>query len=52
MDFYPEKIEDFQVFLSYESAFRLIGQEIDKETIKNIKLLRAKENKLSNSNEK
>tara|TARA_R110001632_G_scaffold29662_13_gene78624 strand:- start:2722 stop:5148 length:2427 start_codon:yes stop_codon:yes gene_type:complete len=36
MDFYPEKIEDFQVFFSYESAFRLIGQEIDKETIKNI----------------
>ena len=36
IDFYPEKIEDFQVFLSYESAFRLIGQEIDKETIKNI----------------
>ena len=36
MDFYPEKIEDFQVFLSYENAFRLIGQEIDKETIKNI----------------
>ncbi len=36
MDFYPEKVEDFQVFLSYESAFRLIGQEIDKETIKNI----------------
>ena len=36
MDFYPEKIEDFQVFLSYDNAFRLIGQEIDKETIKNI----------------
>ena len=36
MDFYPNKIEDFQVFLSYENAFRLIGQEIDKETIKNI----------------
>ena len=36
IDFYPEKIEDFQVFLPYESAFRLIGQEIDKETIKNI----------------
>ncbi|MCL7753452.1 phenylalanine--tRNA ligase subunit beta [Polaribacter sp. Z022] len=35
-DFYPEKIEDFQVFLSYESAYRLIGQEIPKETIKNI----------------
>ena len=36
MDFYPEKLDDFQVFLSYENAFRLIGQEIDKETIKNI----------------
>lgn len=36
MDFYPEKIEDFQVFFSYDNAFRLIGQEIDKETIKNI----------------
>ena len=36
MDFYPEKMEDFQVFLSYENAFRLIGQEIDKETINNI----------------
>jgi phenylalanyl-tRNA synthetase beta chain len=36
MEFYPEKVEDFQVFLSYENAFRLIGQEIDKETIKNI----------------
>ena len=36
MDFYPEKIEDFQVFLSYESTYRLLGQEIPKETIKNI----------------
>ncbi len=36
MDFYPEKAEDFQVFLSYDNAYRLIGQEIDKETIKNI----------------
>ena len=35
-DFYPEKIEDFQVFLSYENAYRIIGQEIPKETIKNI----------------
>jgi phenylalanyl-tRNA synthetase beta chain len=35
-DFYPEKVEDFQVFLSYENAYRLIGQEIPKETIKNI----------------
>ena len=36
MDFYPEKVEDFQVFLSFESVYRLIGQEIPKETIKNI----------------
>ncbi|ARV13996.1 phenylalanine--tRNA ligase subunit beta [Polaribacter sp. SA4-12] len=35
-DFYPEKIEDFQVFFSYENANRLIGQEIPRETIKNI----------------
>lgn len=35
-DFYPVKLEDFQVFLSYENAYRLIGQEIPKETIKNI----------------
>jgi phenylalanyl-tRNA synthetase beta chain len=35
-DFYPIKVEDFQVFFSYESAYRLIGQEIPKETIKNI----------------
>ena len=36
LDFFPEKIEDFQVFLSYENAYGLIGQEIPKETIKNI----------------
>lgn len=36
MDFYPEKMDDFQVFLSYENAYRLIGQEIDKDIIKNI----------------
>tara|TARA_B110000008_G_scaffold1176_1_gene1161 strand:+ start:83227 stop:85653 length:2427 start_codon:yes stop_codon:yes gene_type:complete len=36
MDFYPKKMEDFRVFLSYDNAFRLIGQELDKETIKNI----------------
>ena len=35
-DFYPVKVDDFQVFFSYESAYRLIGQEIPKETIKNI----------------
>ncbi len=36
IDLYPEKIEDFQVFLSYENTYRVIGQEIPKETIKNI----------------
>jgi len=36
MDFYPEKVEDFQVFLSYINVDRLIGQEIPRETIKNI----------------
>ncbi|CAA0162340.1 phenylalanine--tRNA ligase subunit beta [Tenacibaculum maritimum] len=36
MDFYPEKIEDFQVFLSFENVYKLIGQKIPKETIKNI----------------
>lgn len=35
-DFYPVKIIDFQVFLSYENAFRLIGQVISKDIIKNI----------------
>ncbi|MGJ8761783.1 MAG: phenylalanine--tRNA ligase subunit beta [Polaribacter sp.] len=35
-DFYPVKIEDFQVFFSYKNAYRLIGQEIPKDTIKNI----------------
>ncbi|WP_397446605.1 phenylalanine--tRNA ligase subunit beta [Polaribacter sp. R77954] len=35
-DFYPIKMEDFQVFLSYKNAYRLIGQEIPKEKIKNI----------------
>ncbi|CAM1333204.1 phenylalanine--tRNA ligase subunit beta [Tenacibaculum aestuariivivum] len=36
LDFYPKKIEDFEVFLSFENTYKLIGQEIPKETIKNI----------------
>ena len=36
MDFYPEKTEDFEVFLSFENANKLIGQELPKETIKKI----------------
>ena len=35
-DFYPEKIEDFQVFISFERMNRLIGDEIPKDAIKNI----------------
>ncbi|WP_299709596.1 phenylalanine--tRNA ligase subunit beta [uncultured Tenacibaculum sp.] len=36
MDFYPEKVNDFEVFLSFENVYKLIGQAIPKETIKNI----------------
>lgn len=36
IDMYPNKIEDHQVFLSFENATKLIGQEIDRETIKGI----------------
>lgn len=35
-DAYPNKIEDFQVVLSFDNAKRLIGEEIPKETIKSI----------------
>jgi len=35
-DFYPNKIEDHQIRLSYERAFRLIGEEIPTDTMKNI----------------
>ncbi|MBT8261163.1 MAG: phenylalanine--tRNA ligase subunit beta, partial [Bacteroidia bacterium] len=33
---YPDKIEDFQVRLSFDNAKNLIGEEIPKETIKSI----------------
>jgi len=36
VDFYPNKIEDFQVRLSFEKVTKLIGQEIPTETIKSI----------------
>lgn len=36
IDLYPSKIEDFQVFLSYEKMDKLIGAEIPRETVKNI----------------
>ena len=35
-DIYPKKIKDHQVVLNYETAARVIGQEIPKETIKAI----------------
>tara|TARA_R110002073_G_scaffold72537_1_gene177511 strand:- start:506900 stop:509329 length:2430 start_codon:yes stop_codon:yes gene_type:complete len=36
VDIYPNKIQDHEVHFSYEKAFRLIGEEISTETIKNI----------------
>lgn len=35
-DFYPKKIEDFQVFLSYNKINKLIGQNLQENTIKSI----------------
>ncbi|SEP57945.1 phenylalanine--tRNA ligase subunit beta [Flavobacterium urocaniciphilum] len=36
VDIYPKKIEDFQVFLTFDKINKLIGEELKKETIKNI----------------
>ncbi|MEZ4779397.1 MAG: phenylalanine--tRNA ligase subunit beta [Flavobacteriaceae bacterium] len=36
VDIYPKKIKDHQVFLSFENTAKLIGEEIPKETIKQI----------------
>ena len=35
-DIYPDKIQDFQVHISYDKVYRLIGEEIPTDTIKNI----------------
>ena len=35
-DLYPKKIEDYQVFLSFENTAKLIGEELPRETIKSI----------------
>lgn len=35
-DIYPSKIDDFQVFLNFDHAHRLIGEKIERETIKSI----------------
>ena len=49
VDEYPIKIEDSQVFLSFDKTNKLIGQEIPKETIKSI--LSALEIKVNNITE-
>ncbi len=36
IDLYPKKIEDFQVFLSFDNTTKLIGEELPQETIKSI----------------
>jgi len=36
VDIYPKKLEDFPVFLNFEKATKIIGQELPKETIKKI----------------
>lgn len=49
IDEYPKKIEDTQVFLSFEKTNQLIGNELSKETIKSI--LSALEIKVNNVTE-
>jgi len=49
IDEYPNKIEDSQVFLSFENTTKLIGEELPKETIKGI--LSALEIKVNNVTE-
>lgn len=49
VDIYPKKIEDHQVFLNFEKANKLIGEEISKETIKEI--LTSLEMKINNVTE-
>lgn len=36
IDIYPKKIEDFKVFLTFDKVYKLIGEELKKETIKKI----------------
>ncbi|NHN24473.1 phenylalanine--tRNA ligase subunit beta [Flavobacterium jejuense] len=49
VDFYPKKLEDFQVFLNFEKITKVIGEELPKETIK--KILVALEMKINNVTE-
>jgi phenylalanyl-tRNA synthetase beta chain len=36
IDLYPKKIEDIQIILGFDKIKRIVGQNIEKETIKNI----------------
>jgi len=36
VDIYPKRIEDFSVFVSFEKVNKIIGEELNKETIKTI----------------
>lgn len=36
VDIYPKRIEDFSVFVSFEKINKIIGEELNKETIKTI----------------
>ncbi|MES2544291.1 MAG: phenylalanine--tRNA ligase subunit beta [Bacteroidota bacterium] len=36
IDIYPKKVEDFSVLLNFNNVTKIIGQELPKETIKNI----------------
>lgn len=36
VDFYPQKAEDFQVYLTFEKVDKIIGQSIPRDTIKSI----------------
>jgi len=35
-EFYPDKLDDFEVLVSYKNIARLVGQQLPKDTIKNI----------------
>ncbi|MGV7105067.1 phenylalanine--tRNA ligase subunit beta [Flavobacterium sp. U410] len=48
-DIYPRKVEDFQVFVSFEKVRKVIGEEIPKEVIK--KILVALDIKINNVTE-
>lgn len=48
-DIYPNKIQDFKVSLNFRSMNRLIGEELDKETVK--KILHSLEIKIEKEND-